>query len=42
MGMDRNVEVGHTMFVRCRIVVATVVMRCRFRLMSACMIMIDK
>jgi len=40
--MDRNVEAGHTTFVRCRIVDATVLMRCRFGLMSVCITMIDK
>ena len=39
--MDRNVEAGHTTFVRCRIVFATVLMRCRFWSTSAC-IMICK
>ena len=42
MGMDGNVEAGHTTFVRCRIVVVTVLMRCRFGSASGCIMMIDK
>ena len=30
MGMDRNVEARHTIFVQCRIVIATALMKCRF------------
>ena len=40
-GMDRSVEAGHTMFVRCRIVTATALMRCRLESRGQCII-VDK
>ena len=36
MGMDKNVGVRPTTFVRCRIAIVTVVMRCRVRSRSPC------